>query len=413
MIYKLLSLLIGILWLLSPVAETDVNPSDEDEKWLDLTNVNTIRVLVLPYKLENSFFIESLNTGLTIVTNEKTYEIQNQLKPVQIRRERDFIKILTKNQSITAREFTIKSSEGFISILDSRIGKKSYDGILHVSPGQTSGEFTLVNQVELEKYVASVVNSEMKFENLEALKAQAVVSRTYALWSMQRNRKSDYDLTDNELHQVYAGKIPGNSLYAKATNSTKSEILTWNNKLILATYSSTCGGVTNPNESVWKGNSKPYLRSVEDKKSCSISPHYHWDYQVDKLQLFQKIDAAFSFKPAGLFIKSEEHNRVKSVRFESANGKILELTGNDFRLFFKKHFGSHSIKSSRFTMEETEHTFKFKGSGMGHGVGLCQYGALGFATNGWEYNKILLFYFNSVKVVDYNNIKNKRIALAL
>jgi len=413
MIYKLPSLLFGIIWILFSNTAFYKSIAEEDEKWLDLTTVNTVRVDVLSGKLANSFFVESRNTSLFIITGDKTHEINNQLKPVQIRRDRNSIKILSQNESITVKEFFIQSSQGYVSILDSRTGKKSYDGILHVSAGKIPGEFTLVNHVELEKYVASVVNSEMNFKNPEALKAQAVVSRTYALWSMKENRNSKYDLTDNEMHQVYLGRIPGNSVYVQAANETKSEILTWNDKLILAAYSSTCGGVTNPNEAVWKGKSKPYLRSVNDRKSCSISPHFNWDYQIDKSQLFEKVKMEFKFEPVKLFVTSEEHNRVTSVTFIAASGNTMELTGNDFRLFFKNYFGSYSIKSSRFILEETGNAYSFKGSGMGHGVGLCQYGALGLAQTGWEYNKILLFYFNSVKVVDYSNIKNKRIALAL
>lgn len=395
-----------------PTSVYFIDHNSDRNNWLDLTNAGTVRVLILSEFSSDNLFVDTRNVTLKIHTKNKTYTIQNRFKPLPVLTSRNLVKITGADTLIESGLITIESSNGQINLLSSEFGKKSYGGTIELSIAPKTGRLQVINQVSLEEYVSSVVGSEMSFDNPEALKAQAVVSRSYALWSIQSNTLKNYDITDNEMNQVYHGKSAVNQNHKEAASSTRGEILTWNGKLVLATYSSTCGGVTNPNETVWKGKSLPYLRSVDDRSSCSISPYFKWNYSINKKTLFNRFTSEYNFSPSSLSLKTGEHNRVLSVLFTDSNHQQIALTGNDFRLFVNKHFGPYSIKSSRFTLQQNNNSIEFQGSGLGHGVGLCQYGALGFARSGWDYKRILNFYFNNVKVVDFNRIENQKIALA-
>jgi len=409
--YYLLRLLIGIILFLPIYYDAAYNNSDRNN-WLDLTNTDNVRVLIFSDITSNKFFIDTRDVSLKIHTKNNTFTIQNRFKPLAVQRSGTSVEITGLDIPIESDLVTIESSDGQINFLSSEFGKKSYSGTIEFSVSPTTGKLQVINKVSLEEYISSVTGSEMNFDSPEALKAQAVVSRSYALWSIQSNRFKKYDITDNEMNQVYQGLTVVKQIHKEAVNSTRGEILTWNNKLVLAAYFSTCGGVTNPNETVWKGKSLPYLRSVNDRASCSISPHFKWKYSLNKKILFEQIASEYNFTPSAIHLKTGEHNRVLAVLLIDANSREFALTGNDFRLFVNKHFGIYSIKSSRFSLHGNNNTIEFRGSGLGHGVGLCQYGALGFAKEGWDYKRILNFYFNNVKVVDFNRIENQKIALA-
>ncbi len=409
--YYLLRLLIGIILFL-PTYYDATNEKSDRNNWLDLTNADIVRVLIFSDISSNNLFIDTRDESLKIYTKNNTFTIQNRFKPLVIQRSGNLVEIPGLDIPIESELLTIGSSNGQINFLSSEFGKKSYRGTIELSVSPNTGKLQVINQVPLEDYISSVAGSEMNFDSPEALKAQAVVSRSYALWSIQSNRFKKYDITDNEMNQVYLGLNVVKQVHKEAVNSTRGEILTWNSKLVLAAYSSTCGGVTNPNETVWKGKSLPYLRSVNDRASCSISPHFKWKYSINKKTLFEQITREYNFTPSTIHLKTGDHNRVLAVLLTDANSREFALTGNDFRLFVNKHFGIYSIKSSRFTLHGSNNTIEFRGSGLGHGVGLCQYGALGFAKAGWDYKRILNFYFNNVKVVDFNRIENQKIALA-
>lgn len=409
--YYLLRLLIGII-LLVPTYDYFIYHNSDRNNWLDLSNAGTVRVLILSEFTSNNFFIDTRDTNLKIHTKNNTFTVQNRFKPLSVQRSRNSVKITGTDLTIESDFIAIESSDDQINLLSSEFGKKTYSGGLELNIAPVTGHVHVINRVSLDDYISSVVGSEMNFDSPEALKAQAVVSRSYALWSIQSNILKNYDITDTEMNQIYHGKSVVKQSHEDAVNSTRGEILTWNNKLVLASYSSTCGGITNPNETVWKGKSLPYLRSVNDRSSCSISPHFKWNYSINKKTLFNQFASEYNFTPLSMKLKTGKHNRVLSVQFTDNRYQQIALTGNDFRLFVNKHFGPYSIKSSRFTLQQNNKIIEFRGSGLGHGVGLCQYGALGFAKSGWDYKKILNFYFNNVKVVDFNRIENQKIALA-
>ena len=203
------------------------------------------------------------------------------------------------------------------------LGKRRYRGELRVL--FRGDRLKVVNHVGIEKYLVSVVGSEMpKSWPMDALKAQAVAARTYAL--QQLDKKNDYDVNSTESSQVYLGIESETKSTKQAVSSTRSLVLTYKGQLINAVFHSSSGGKTEASGSVWK-QQMPYLVSVRDHDQQS--PSYRWKIRFDPYQL----EAAFS-EVGGLHkiqvIRSSSTGRVLLVSVGGPNGD-MQLTGKDLR----------------------------------------------------------------------------------
>jgi len=296
-------------------------------------------------------------------------------------------------------------------VITDRYGYRHYGGTLTINPRMHDNAPAVINTLDLEEYVASVVGSEMDFENIEALKTQAVVSRTYALWSLAQSSHKNYDLNDFEDNQMYVGTIRQKPHYAKAAFATHGEILTWSNQLILAAYSSTCGGRTANNEDVWNGEPHPYLRSQDDRGMCSLSPHYRWKQTINRNLLQESIQQTYNFKFTNHQLVKDYSNRIKKVNLFNKSGEFLLLSGNEFRLLINRTIGPMAVKSTHFSWFDDDRQVVLEGGGLGHGVGLCQWGTRGFAERGWTYKDILSFYFSGAKIVNLEKLQLKHLPL--
>jgi len=270
----------------------------------------------------------------------------------------------------------------------------------------------MINVVGLEDYITSVIGSEMNFREMDALKSQAVVSRTYTLWNIHKSVWPGFHLKDHEQNQVYRGELISRPDYAEAANATAGEILTWSNKLILSAYSSTCGGTTGNNIEIWDGEDLPYLNPINDRQMCSLSPHYEWETVLSIEDFFDFIKARYAFTSENFEIQSHPSGRVSRITFYDRCSKELTFGGNEFRLIINRHFKKITLKSTLFTLHKTDNNIHFSGNGLGHGVGMCQWGAKGFAKAGWNYSDILSFYFSGTKIVDLKDIEEQKIALS-
>ena len=312
--------------------------------------------------------------------------------------------------------------EALLKLITEEHGYRNYHGRLTIEAVAQSpaDRLRIVNVVDLEDYVASVVGSEMQSNQHEALKAQAVIARTYALRTMHeaesgqsRGSGSDtyqpYIFTDDEQYQVYLGEHISKPHYSKAANDTRSEVLTWSGQLILTPFFSTCGGSTSPNEDVWQGSPRRYLRAVQDNAVCDLSPHFTWSLDVYKEQLSAWVEDTFGVRPESFRLDYDEGRRVRRVHLVSDGGEKT-ITGNDLRLMVNDRLHKLAMKSTRFTWEERPGgVLHIRGIGLGHGVGLCQYGAMGLAASGWVYDDILRFYFSGTKVVHLQSEEGQRL----
>ncbi|MDH5767607.1 MAG: SpoIID/LytB domain-containing protein [Nitrospirota bacterium] len=256
-----------------------------------------------------------------------------------------------------------------------------YSGNIEVWRGDNG--FYLINELPLEEYVKGVVIAEVGPNwEMEALKAQAVISRTYALYQKKTNGDSIYHLTSSVLHQVYKGSS-SDIRVAYAVEGTSGEILTFNGSTIEPFYHSTCGGKTERPEEVFM-KSYPYLRSVES--NCETSPYWVWERKIPLKEIENALKLTGIKK---ITIKSYTlTKRVKELSIVYNSGTTT-LRATDFR----RALGWSTLPSTNFTISKDGDSILFSGKGYGHGVGLCQWSAHQMASEGKNYKDILSFFY--------------------
>lgn len=400
--------LLSLLFLVLICYSADRDPDDHE---LNLKDVETIRVSLYSRQPPESIRLSNTADELILFSRGETDTLSNErIQGVLSTRGNQLI-LEHQGNDFHIDSLSIKAGSTPTRLVSDAHGYRYYDGSLHIKQKSNRKGLSIVNTVDLETYIASVVGSEMDFEETEALKAQAVVSRTYALWSVRRSPYSEFDLRDHESNQVYVGEIMNKPHYREAAESTTGEILTWSDQLILAVFSSTCGGSTANNSDVWGGTDHPYLRSQQDGDACSLSPHYNWTYAINKEEIQELVSQNYGFDFEKKEIENDVSGRVqKVILIDDTDDKIV-FTGNEFRLFMNRYAGPLAIRSTKYKWRENNESIKFEGQGLGHGVGLCQWGSRGLAQAGWDYKDILTFYFSGTKIVSLDSIESNKIRL--
>jgi stage II sporulation protein D len=269
----------------------------------------------------------------------------------------------------------------------------------HFELAVVKGKIRILNLVDLESYVAAVVESEVGANSSpEFLKVQSVLCRTYCLNHLDRHAAEGFQLCDRVHCQAYKGKSRFNRLAEEAVQATRNKVLVdQKNQLIIAAYHSNCGGQTVSAESVW---SQPvgYLLPVPDT-FCLNSRHATWSVIMSlkdwKAYLHEKglLDPhADSLVADSLF---EYHPQGRSVNF-TMNGKQLAL---------KTIRENWKLNSTWFDIKVSNDSLQFTGRGFGHGIGLCQEGAMKMAEAGRTFGEIIDFYYRDVKLADADALK--------
>tara|TARA_B100001115_G_scaffold176723_1_gene164240 strand:+ start:74 stop:1252 length:1179 start_codon:yes stop_codon:yes gene_type:complete len=254
------------------------------------------------------------------------------------------------------------------------------------------GQIQIVNIVDLEHYVAGVVESEAgHVPELEFFKAQAVLARTFALRNLGKHEAEGYNLKDDVSSQVYFSKAhyTHRDLILKAVAATRDTILV--NKdcsLILSVFHANSGGMTVNSEDVWL-KPVPELKSKIDSFSIGVGS-YSWEKRINSQRFFSYFARMFGVKNDADLQKAllnfEQKERQKNFSYK---GKSLKLTTvrHDFKL-----------RSTYFTIELDGDEVLLKGKGFGHGVGLSQDGAIEMSKRGYSYKSILNHYFFEVEL---------------
>jgi stage II sporulation protein D len=247
----------------------------------------------------------------------------------------------------------------------------------------------VVTVVPLEPYVERAVAGEIYASwPMEALKAQAVAARTYALHSCEQSTEAPFDVESSVLSQRYeTGPVPGR--VRDAVRATRGEFLAYDGEPILAAFHTTAGGETAASEEVW-GESRPYLKRVESPDE--ESPEYFWSYEIEMAELRRAL------AEAGIPTESDNGVRVlertpsgRVARLEIAGA---QLSGRELR----RVLGRGAFRSTLFEVRVHGDQVRFLGSGAGHGVGLSQWGARKMARQGKTYREILVHYFPGTRV---------------
>jgi len=294
------------------------------------------------------------------------------------------------------KKYNLKSDQKFqVRSPDGRgiwVGQKRFSGQINLFV--LDSEILVVNVLGIEKYLSSVVGSEMPTKwPIEALKAQAIASRTYALKQKGNNL---FDIDSTQRNQVYNGLESRTYKTTRAVRNTRSLVLTYKNKLINALFHSSSGGMTENSEDVWK-NKYPYLTSVKDfdKKN----PKLKWQKKFSNkelINLFPKIGGIKNIE----ILNITNTGRVKNVKLIGDYGSD-QMSGVDLR----KRLGLNSnFMRFKFIEEELNKKSPVKkslivfGQGSGHGVGMSQWGAKYMASKGQKAERILKYFYRGVQI---------------
>jgi stage II sporulation protein D (peptidoglycan lytic transglycosylase) len=280
---------------------------------------------------------------------------------------------------------------------------------------------TLVNRVPIESYLAGVIGGEMgarRPEERQAMLAQAVVSRTFALKSRGRWEAQGFDAWADVRDQVYGGVAGETGPVWDALRATRGEVLRYHGDLVEAYFHSTCGSSTAGVDEAFKtAQARPYLRPVSDASGgghyyCELSPRFRWREEWDGARLrailSRTLATVMNADGGGLqpitdiaITRTTASGRVGELRIAFARGDV-RVAGPDVRAVLRPQ-PDQLLGSTAFQLTVTKDAGQVSrlvavGTGWGHGVGFCQWGAVGRARAGQDYREIVTTYFPGTDV---------------
>lgn len=274
------------------------------------------------------------------------------------------------------------------------INSRTYNGDLYVIA--LDNKLQLINKLYLEHYIAGVVEAESGGYNpLEYYKVQSIICRTYALSHLNRHANEGFQLCDQVHCQAFKGKATSNQNIINASNETQGIVLVDENiKLIDAAFHSNCGGTTVNSEQVWT-KALPYLRSVSDGY-CKNGGHATFKKNIAKsewLNYFIELDSN----------NAQPNIQEKLLNFQSTKRADFLILGkySTSTTAIRRHF---KLPSAYFTVTTKSNVVTLEGKGFGHGVGLCQEGAMGMAAKKLTYNQILHHYYTNVHLIHISTL---------
>lgn len=288
------------------------------------------------------------------------------------------------------------------------VNGRKYRGNLEIR--KTGERLWVINILNIEDYLKGVVPCEIGkvSKNLiEVAKAQAVAARTYACAHLNQYQNLGFDLYATIQDQVYKGIGCENEFTNRAIDKTKGLILTYKNRPIEAKYHSTCGGKTADFNDAWSGNPPPYLKSV-NCSYCQNSPHYKWQKVLSKSEFFPRFRSRL--KKIGVKIPDDELIRslklIKNKRSKRAIKLIITTEDNKYKISgynIRTVFGDNKdpgglLKSNFISIKTKGDKIIIEGKGWGHGVGMCQFGAIEMARKGKNYKRILYHYYSGTRI---------------
>jgi len=346
---------------------------------------NLIRVAI---KTSSNLEIQ-VKEGVRIIDNTNNRSFATKV-PIQLN-----VKISNPGIAINNREFgsNLKIKPPANSLI--RIDKNDYRGNIEIRK-DGGGNLLIINELNVEEYLKGVLNEEISAKwHPEAIKAQAVVARTYALYQKENRKDNPYHMEATTTDQVYGGVRREDERTNKAAKDTQGIVLTYEGKLAKVFYHSISGGITEDVTDVWGGEGNNYLKSIK----CNFdkdAPNYQWETEIDT------IDLEIILSKNGITVDGIQS--IEPVSFTSS-GRVAELeirhrdgTEKISGVNFRKIIGYETIRSTLFRIKEGDGSFIFYGKGSGHGVGLCQWGAKGMAEKGYSYIDILKHYYPGIEI---------------
>lgn len=298
------------------------------------------------------------------------------------------------------------------------VGDTRYHGDLIIY-GLEKNKVALVNKVELEKYLAGVVGKEMPLNSSEqSLKAQIIAARTFAIYAHKtppevREQKAEtkefarlFDLYDNQNSQVYGGMEKESLFTVGIAYQTRGYVLSYNGNLFRTYYASTCGGARAAAWDVFPSEAEiPPLGSGKCD-FCTSSKYYVWNATFNKKDLIPLLAPAKKYGMLQRIWISKKapsgHAIELSLEF---SGKSQPLVTNAYDVFRRNINGSklstatNNVRSTLFEIADNGASIDIHGKGWGHGIGMCQVGAMEMGRLGYTYKDILNYYYPQAQIV--------------
>jgi stage II sporulation protein D len=289
--------------------------------------------------------------------------------------------------AITAQVFRVKSRKGMLSYAG-----RPYRGYLTVLA--SADRLMVVSHMPLESYLVGVVNGEVDSSwPMDAVKAQVVAARSYALYQMNAEALY-YDLKTDVTDQVYAGVNSEDERAARAVKLTRGQVLYKDDALVQTFFHSSCGGNTTSAIEVW-GVAQPAQDGVYCG-DCEEAPYSRWNLSLQTREIVRAVKILYPHvelvRTMGIHRRSRD-GRVQTLFVETGEGRVLIDAGE-----FRKVMGYRRLPSTRFSLGMSGDRIVLTGEGYGHGVGLCQWGARGSALRGMDYRQILGKYYVGAEI---------------
>ena len=281
----------------------------------------------------------------------------------------------------------------------------------YVSVGTRDANRVTIRRVPFEEYVQATILSEFAPPSGEPstiermLEVQAVVARTYALAHLGRHASEGYDLCSTSHCQLYEPSRLRTSRWAaqsaEATRQTARLVLWFDGAPAEAVFHADCGGRTSRAQDVWNGAGRPYLVSIADDGPASAA-HSSWKYEAPADALLRALNADARTRVGARLddiqiMERDTAGRAERVLLKGAQER--QVRGEDLRDALARTLGARAVRSTRFEVSRRGQVYVFEGRGFGHGVGLCQAGALARIRAGQKIPSVLQTYFPGTKIV--------------
>ncbi len=368
-------------------------------------NSTPIRVQLKEQKYSSTSNEFCCDSGFTLYPGKKKYGFKTG-RSITVQTDR-FGTLLVKEGH---RVHKIQEDSFFLVPRASRdflyVNGNPYHGTICCTVDRKKFLFHIINFVEIDDYLYGVLLGELyQSWPLEVHKVQAIVSRTYVLDRVCRARKrpqSLYDIKNNVFHQKYSGTHEFHHL-KKAVCETKDLVLTHKGKLITAMFDSCCGGVVPALVSSFNFHEAPYLARTAACTHCKGTKRFTWKHETDIFHLQKKLLESSRLKKhvvsLGSLRKIEVGRRDKAGMVQTlllkgkSGGEVVCLIEE-----LKKCFPPMKIRSHNFVVHQEGNNVTFEGKGIGHGIGLCQFGAFIMVKQGRKYTSIIRFYYPQVDI---------------
>jgi stage II sporulation protein D len=358
---------------------------------ISLLNDQLVNSLTIDIK-QGTYFIRSGSETLGEYRKGSIFYITRFNDQIELRDKRNFV------GNFTSLKFECPNGDGIINVkpVNPMIDSREYDDNLTLKC--SNSRIWIINELDMEKYIAAVIEAEGgNNAPFEYYKAQAVLIRTFTIKNMFKHVEEGFNLCDQVHCQAYKARSSQHPEILKATLSTAGLVLIGKDSiLIMSPFHSNCGGETSESGMVWQ-QSLPYLKPVIDP-FCDQTNNARWSVVVPRNQWLKYISEA---NPGKVFYTEGNFSYKLTHRSKIVIVNNIELNLRNVRETF-------GLKSTFFSIADKGSEIEFYGKGFGHGVGMCQQGAMEMAHVGYTWLDIIHFYYQQVNLVDYREMKLER-----